>query len=60
VTRRLIFPRSLTNFSLASHDHPENAEWLKAAAADLYAALLSNGPHPTPDRLDNHQDLLKK
>ncbi|KAK4246067.1 nipped-B-like protein B [Corynascus novoguineensis] len=44
----------------SSHDHPENAEWLKAAAADLYAALLSNGPYPTPDRLDNHQDLLKK
>ncbi|KAK0739038.1 hypothetical protein B0T21DRAFT_135769 [Apiosordaria backusii] len=25
----------------SSHDHPENSEWAKKAAADLYSELLS-------------------
>ncbi|KAL2158152.1 hypothetical protein VTH06DRAFT_4720 [Thermothelomyces fergusii] len=44
----------------SSHHHPENAAWLKAAAADLYAALFTGGAYATQGRLDNHQDLLKK
>ncbi|KAG7290099.1 hypothetical protein NEMBOFW57_000094 [Staphylotrichum longicolle] len=44
----------------SSHDHPENAEWSKAAAADLYAALLSGDVCSTHGRRDKYQDLLKK
>jgi hypothetical protein len=47
---------SLTD--LPSHDHPENPEWSKAAAAELYAALMETcSPH---SRRDKYEDLLKK
>ncbi|KAH6839535.1 hypothetical protein B0I37DRAFT_408943 [Chaetomium sp. MPI-CAGE-AT-0009] len=44
----------------SSHDHPENAEWSKAAAAELYAALLSGDACTTHGRRDKYQELLKK
>jgi hypothetical protein len=43
-----------------SHDHPESAEWSKAAAAELYAALLTGDACTTHGRRDRYQELLKK
>ncbi len=43
-----------------SHDHPETPEWSKAAAAELYAALLTGDACPTHGRQDRYGDLLKK
>lgn len=44
----------------ASHDHPNNPEWSQAAAAELYAALLSGDACPTHTRGNKYQELLKK
>ncbi|KAK4108970.1 hypothetical protein N656DRAFT_717071, partial [Canariomyces notabilis] len=44
----------------SSHDHPNNAEWSQAAAAELYAALLSGDACATHGRRDRYQELLKK
>lgn len=52
--------RLLIRLHNPSHDHPENAEWSKAAAADLYAALLSGDACATHGRRDKYQELLKK
>ncbi|KAK4233845.1 nipped-B-like protein B [Achaetomium macrosporum] len=44
----------------SSHDHPDNPEWSQAAAAELYAALLSGDACATHGRRDKYQELLKK
>ncbi len=44
----------------SSHDHPESPEWGKAAAAELYAALLSGDICSSHGRRDKYQELLKK
>ncbi|KAK4120279.1 hypothetical protein N657DRAFT_693200 [Parathielavia appendiculata] len=44
----------------SSHDHPENPEWAKAAAAELYAALMCGDTCSTHGRRDKYQELLKK
>jgi hypothetical protein len=45
----------------SSHDHPENPGWSKAAAAELYAALLNGDACcPTHTHPDRYRDLLKK
>jgi hypothetical protein len=46
--------------TLPSHDHPKDAEWAKAAAAELYAALLTGDACQTHGRPDRYQELLKK
>lgn len=50
----------LTRTHSPSHDHPKNLEWSQAAAAELYAALLSGDTCATHGRRDKHQELLKK
>ncbi|KAK4186677.1 hypothetical protein QBC35DRAFT_255841 [Podospora australis] len=40
----------------SSHDHPDNAEWSQAAAADLYSALLARDKVPR----DRYDQLIKK
>ncbi|KAL2126622.1 hypothetical protein VTI74DRAFT_525 [Chaetomium olivicolor] len=44
----------------SSHDHPDNAEWSKNAAVELYAALMSGDTCPSHGRKDKYQQLLKK
>ncbi|KAK4131564.1 hypothetical protein BT67DRAFT_387609, partial [Trichocladium antarcticum] len=44
----------------SSHEHPDNPEWSKTAAAELYAALLSSSVSPSHGRREKHQDLMKK
>ncbi|KAL1838713.1 hypothetical protein VTJ49DRAFT_2278 [Mycothermus thermophilus] len=44
----------------SSHDHPKDAEWAKAAAAELYAALLTGDACHAHGRPDRYQELLKK
>ena len=46
----------------SSHDHPESLEWAKAAAAELYAALLSRDACPSHGRGGDakYRELIKK
>ncbi|KAL2015310.1 hypothetical protein VTK56DRAFT_5888 [Thermocarpiscus australiensis] len=44
----------------SSHDHPKNPEWSQAAAAELYAAMLSGDACPSHGRYDKYQELMKK
>ncbi|KAK3301762.1 uncharacterized protein B0T15DRAFT_322955 [Chaetomium strumarium] len=44
----------------SSHDHPDNPGWSQAAAAELYAALLSGDACATHGRRERYQELLKK
>ena len=44
----------------SSHDHPDNPGWSQAAAAELYAAMLSGDACPSHGRRDKYQELIKK
>ncbi|KAJ4287044.1 hypothetical protein N0V88_007809 [Collariella sp. IMI 366227] len=44
----------------SSHDHPENAEWAKNAAVELYAALMRGDTCSRHGQKDKYQQLLKK
>ena len=43
----------------SSHEHPANPEWSQAAAAELYAAMVS-GDACLHKRQDKFQQLAKK
>jgi len=51
-------------FFFYSHDHPDNAEWSQAAAAELYAALFPEDACPnnsnTLARKTRFSELKKK
>ncbi|KAK0646861.1 hypothetical protein B0T16DRAFT_458744 [Cercophora newfieldiana] len=44
----------------SSHEHPSNLDWCQAAAAELYAAMLSGDSCPSHGREKNYHELLKK
>lgn len=43
-----------------SHEHPANPDWSQAAAAELYAAMLSGDSCVHGGRAENYNQLLKK
>ncbi|KAK0623710.1 hypothetical protein B0T14DRAFT_477676 [Immersiella caudata] len=44
----------------SSHEHPANLDWCQAAAAELYAAMLSGDACPSHGLEKNYHKLLKK